>query len=190
MVPVGGSFAGRNPVARRSSFPYASNMTKRLFPMLVFALSACGPGANAPSLLPRAIEKQANAAPSLANPATSARITPALRSQIDTLLTRVKAGDAVFTKTDGASGRQISAGKGAAEGSEAWVVGQQAQSALEAARQDSAGALAEIETLLLAQTQAAASDPATGGIAELTAAEAEASAIVARQTARLQELTR
>jgi hypothetical protein len=190
MVPLGGSFAGRNPVARRSSFPYASNMTKRLFPMLVFALSACSDGVNAPSLLPRAIEKQANVIPTAPIPVNSAPISPALRSQLDALLTRVKIADSAFSVADKAGGRQIAAGKSAAEGSEAWVVGQQAQSALEAARQDGAAALVEIETLLLAQTQAAAGDPATGGVAELSAAEAEASATVARQTARLQELTR
>src|ERR1700712_2525376 len=118
-------------------------MTKRLFPLFVLFLSACGTGVDAPSLMPRAIEKQANLAPPIAAPVNSAPISAALRSQIDTLFAKVKAGDAAFSTTDRASGRLIAAGHGAAEGSEAWVVGQQAQSALEASRQDSAAALAE-----------------------------------------------
>ncbi|WP_293883592.1 hypothetical protein [Sphingomonas sp.] len=165
-------------------------MTKRLVPMFVLALSACSNGVNPPSLLPRPIEKQALATPPVAVSVTAGPIDPALQKQIVDALAKVKMGDAQFTRTDRASGRQIAAGRGAAEGSEAWVVGQQAQSALEAARQDSAGGLAEIAALLLAQTQAAASDPKLGGVAELTAAESEASTIVARQTERLQELTR
>jgi Meckel syndrome type 1 protein len=165
-------------------------MKKRLFPILIFTVTACSNGVNAPSLMPRAVEKQDTTTPPTPVPINSPPANPALQQQIDALLAKVKAGDEVFSTTDRANGRMITAGRGAAEGSEAWVVGQQAQSALEAARQDSAAALAEIETLLLAQTQAAAGDPATGGVAELTAAEVEASAIVARQTGRLKELTR
>jgi hypothetical protein len=169
-------------------------MTKSLFPLLIFSfascLGGCSASVNAPSLLPRAIEKQANTTPPVAAPVNVAPIDPALQRQITDLLAKVKSGDAGFTKADRESGRLIAAGRGAAEGSETWVVGQQAQSQLEAARQDSAAALGEIETLLLAQNQAAANDATVGGVAELTAAEAEASAIVARQSARLAELAR
>jgi uncharacterized protein YciI len=165
-------------------------MTKRLFPMLIFSLAACTNGVSAPSLLPRAIEKQANAAPAAPVPVATAPIDSALQRQINELMGKIRAGDTAFSQADRASGRLITAGRRAAEGSEAWIVGQQAQSALEAARQDSAGALAEIENLLLVQTEASANDPKAGGLAELSAAEAEGSAIVARQTARLGELTR
>jgi hypothetical protein len=169
-------------------------MTKRLFPALIFVLAGClggcGERVNAPSLMPRPIEKQANTTPPVPAPVNAAPIAPALQRQITELLGKVRDGDTAFNKADQASARLIAAGRGAAEGSEAWVVGQQAQSQLEAARQDSAAALGELETLLLAQTQAAASDATVGGVAELTEAQAEASAIVARQSARLQELTR
>jgi hypothetical protein len=157
---------------------------------LLYVLSGCGPAIHAPSLLPRAIEKQSTTTPAVAAPVNVAPITPALQAQLNELMAEVKSGDAAFTKADRSSGRLIAAGRRAAEGSEAWVAAQQAQSELEAARQGSAAALGEIETLLLAQTQAAASDPTLGGVAEITAAEAEASAIVERQTTRLRELTR
>jgi hypothetical protein len=190
MVPVGGGFAGRNPVAPHLANLYATFMKKHLFPLTILALAGCGERVNAPSLLPRAIEKQATTTPPIPAPVNVAAITPALQSQVAQLLARVKAGDSSFSKADRDSNRLILAGRRAAEGSESWVAGQQAQSVLEAARQDSAAALAEIETLLLAQTQAASADAALGGVPELAAAEAEASAIVERQTARLQELTR
>ncbi|MDB5714229.1 MAG: hypothetical protein JWO15_1626 [Sphingomonadales bacterium] len=169
-------------------------MKKRLLPALIFAfagcLGGCSDGVNAPSLMSRPIEKQANTTPPVAAPVNTAPITPALQRQINDLLAKVRDGDSAFTRVDEARSRLIVAGRGAAEGSEAWVVGQQAQSELEAARQDSAAALGELETLLLAQTQAAASDATVGGVAELTEAQAEASAIVTRQGARLAELTR
>jgi hypothetical protein len=195
MVPVGGGFAGRNPVAPLPANPYAKSMKKPPFAPIIlapllYALSGCGPAIHAPSLLPRAIEKQSTTTRPVAAPVDVAPITPALQSQITRLMTQVKADDSVFTKADRNSGRLIVAGRRAAEGSEAWVVAQQAQSELEAAQQGSAAALGELETLLLAQTQAAASDATLGGVTELTAAHDEASAIVERQIARLQELTR
>ncbi|CAN5278536.1 hypothetical protein BH09PSE3_BH09PSE3_07390 [soil metagenome] len=165
-------------------------MTKRLFPLILLTLAACGDGIQAPSLLPRAIEKQVGASRPVPPPVNAAPIDPALQRQLGELMGRVKEGDSAFTTADQTSARLITAGRTAAEGSEAWVVGQQAQSVMEAARQNSAAALAEIENLLLAQTQAAASDPKLGGIAELSAAESAAGTIVARQTTRLQELTR
>jgi hypothetical protein len=190
MVPLVAAFAGRNPVAARSSLPYASGMIKCLFPMTLLLLAACSNGVNAPSLLPRAVEKQANTERPIAPPVNVASVTPALRGQIAELMKKVRDGDSAFAEIDRVSGGKIAAARRAPQGSEAWVAGQQAQSELEAARQDSAAALAEIENLLLVQTQAAASDPTVGGIAELAAAEADASATVARQGARLQELTR
>jgi hypothetical protein len=165
-------------------------MKKHLFPLITLALAGCSDRVNVPSLLPRAIEKQATTTPPIAAPVNVAPITPALQNKIAQLIARVKTGDSSFSKADRDSGHLIITGRRAAEGSEPWVAGQQAQSELEAVRQDSAAALGEIETLLLAQTQATSTDAALGGVAELTAAEAEASAIVERQTARLQELTR
>lgn len=165
-------------------------MTKRLFSLLTLCLAACSNSISPPSLMPRAVEKQDGSKPKVVIPVNGAPASPALKSQIATALAKVKAGDKVFSETDAKNGRLIAVGRRASEGSEAWVVGQQAQSALETARQDSAAALAEIENLLLAQTQAAAGDPTVGGIAELTAAESEASEIVARQTDRLKDLMR
>lgn len=158
--------------------------------MLIFAVAACTNGVSPPSLLPRAVEKQDNVASRPPVPLSSAAASPALKRQIDELVEKVKAGDMVFTQTDRANGSLIAAGRNAPAGSEAWVVAQQAQSALEAARQDSTAALGEIEALLLERTQAAAGDPTVGGVADLSAAQAEASAIIGRQTRRLRELTR
>ena len=113
----------------------------------------------------------------------------ALTEKIAALIAEVRAGDAAFAKADTDSGRMV-AGLRAAEGSEAWIVAQEALSALQSARQQSATALGEIDSLAVARAADAAENPTLGGLAELASAQADAEAVVARQTARIEALTR
>ena len=113
-----------------------------------------------------------------------------LASRIAALLAEATAGDADFAKVETSSSSALTAGRKAPEGSEAWIGAQTAQSALEVARQRTAAALAEIDSLVVAQAESTARDPSKGGLSELQAAQAVVEAMVNRQTARIEQLTR
>jgi hypothetical protein len=156
-----------------------------IFPLALIA--GCAGLSEVPSLAPRPIEKIGMGAAAPAPPATLpvAQSDAALNLRISVLLGEAREGDASFVREDAANARAIVAGRRAAEGSEAWIAGETARSALEAARQKSADTLAALDQLLVERTTAGGA-----GITELEAAKAQAEAIVARQTARLDELSR
>jgi hypothetical protein len=165
-------------------------MKTHVFPMICFVAAACSTPANPPSLLPRAIETRPEAAAQPPSIVLSKGITPALAAKVNALLVEAKAGDADFVTTEVTGNSAVAAGRGALQGSEAWIAAELVRSALQVARQRSAGALAEIDTLAINQGELASRDATVGGLAEIIAAQTEIEAIVARQTARLEALNR
>ncbi len=153
------------------------------------ALGACTTVANPPSLAPRANETRASetllTTPSPMPVQATRKIDAAFAAKLSTLMSEVHAGDDDFNKTATSGAPALRAGQAASPGSEAWVAAELVRSALEIARQRSATALAQIDTLAIAQAEILkpADDPAS--LIELQTAQAEAEAIVARQTAKL-----
>lgn len=98
-----------------------------------------------PSLAPRPIERammQAEAAPALP-PAARPPLAPS--ADIVEILASATAADTAFKAALETARPRIEAGRSAAEGSEAWVVAQQAYSDVEAARAPIGNALAELD---------------------------------------------
>lgn len=153
--------------------------------------AACQTPADPPSLLPRAIEKQstATAAPSPL-PASPKPADAALIAQLQRMLTDAKAGDVDFTALERKNGATLTAGQRAAQGSEAWISAEMVRSALEVARQKSANALSDVDSLAVARAEQASRDAATAGLNEILSTQAEISAIVEHQTKRLTALNR
>lgn len=114
----------------------------------------------------------------------------ALAKQIGALVVAARAGADEFAAADRTGTRAIANGRGTAQGSEAWVAAQLVRSALEVARLRSAEALADIDRLMIAQSELAARDGTIGGLDELLAAQSEIEPIVARQTERIATLDR
>jgi hypothetical protein len=162
----------------------------RISILSALALSGCMAPANPPSLAPRAIEIRADAVDPVPQAPTVRPLDASLASRISALLAEATAGDADFSKSEASGAGALAVGRKAPEGSEAWIAVQTAQSALEVARQRSAAALAEIDTLVVSQAEAVARDPSKGGLSELQAAQAVIEAMVNRQTARIEQLTR
>jgi hypothetical protein len=109
-------------------------------------LSSCGPQVNAPSLAPRPVEKQPIDLPAeTSEPATP--VDPALAARIAPLVASAQAGDQAFTHQRTETEAAIAKAAGAAQGSEAWIVAQQALSTLDAARAPVREAAAAIEAL-------------------------------------------
>jgi len=152
----------------------------------ILAIAGCMEAARPPSLAPRAIEKGEAGAPVAAPVEASRAIDPALLTRVTTLMASLRAGDADFTQAATSGASALAGGRGAATGTERWIAAQQVISALQAARQRSADALAELDSLTVAQLRVAADDPSAGGLVELRAAQAEGASIVARQTAQIE----
>ena len=158
--------------------------------VLCLVMSGCVGPANPPSLMPRAIEAQANAPPPAPPVAVQKQIDASMAAKLAASIAEANAGDTDFLKADQGGMNTILAGNRAPEGSEAWVAAEVARSALQVARQRSAGALAEIDALAIAHAEAALRDPTIGGSAEIAAAQTGIETIVTRQTARLEALNR
>ena len=157
---------------------------------IFIAAAACAAPANPPSLAQRAIETRSDVtlvAPVVTAPKT---IDPALAVKVNALVIEARAGEADFAKALGFSNNAITSGRNAATGSDAAIAAELALSALQVARQRSAGALADIDALAINQSELASRDATVGGIPELQATQAQIEAIVAKQTARLEALTR
>ena len=161
---------------------------RRLAPLLLLSLIACesGPAGDFPSLARRPIE-DAKPEP-VATPQPQAPADAALAKRIAAVVADARKGNAAFTAAVAGGGGRISAGAGAAGGSEPWIAAQQALSDIEASRAPSVGALAAIESLLVERLADIAAGKAKGGEAELRAAEAEIGAIVDKQNATLDGL--
>lgn len=141
------------------------------------ALAGCSQALpDVPSLGPRPIEHRPILPPdATSEPQTPA--TPALTAQVDKLVADAKAGHAAFEKERSGIAGALERAKGAPEGSEAWIAGQQALSALDAARAPVRDAANAIDALRV--------DPAYAGTGDRETIEAAAKmiAIFANQEA-------
>ena len=157
---------------------------------IFIAAAACAAPANPPSLAQRAIETRSDAVLATLPTLAPRAIDPALAVKVNALVIEARAGEADFAKALAFSNNAITSGRNAATGSDAAIAAELALSALQVARQRSAGALADIDTLAINQSELASRDATVGGIPELQATQAQIEAIVAKQTARLEALTR
>ena len=140
-------------------------------------LSACVKTIDAPSLLPRAAEKEDVDVPSPA-PAPPVAADAAQAMLIATLLKQAKDGDAAFQRALPAATTR------AAPQSEAWIAAQNARSAVDVARGPTLDALSAFDTAI-----GDAIDKGQDTTA-LAAARSEVQGIYDGQAARLAELTR
>ena len=142
------------------------------------ALAACSASLpDAPGLGPRPIERRPILPPDAASePQTAA--TPALASRLAALVADAKAGHARFEKEQGGFTAALARARGAAEGSEAWIAGQEALSALDAARGPARDAANAIDALRV--------DPAYAGAEDRAAIEAAAAQVAQIAAAELQ----
>jgi hypothetical protein len=145
------------------------------------ALAGCSASRGYPSLAPRAIERPDNVAAEAA-PAPQPAVDAALDAQISALGDQARDGDAAFRRAIESACPALTRGAAAAEGSEPWIAGQQALSALEAARAPMLGAAAELDRLTL---ERGSGDARSVDLDRLTAAQAEVSALDADEQARL-----
>jgi hypothetical protein len=143
------------------------------FLLSVGGLVLAGCSANlseAPSLRPRPIEHRPILPPDAASEAQTPA-TPALAQQLAKIVADAKAGHAAFEKERRDNAGALARAKGAGEGSEAWIAGQQAMSGLDAARAPVRDAAGTIDGLRV--------DPAYIGTGDREAIEAAAAAVAA-----------
>lgn len=108
------------------------------------ALSACGASVQAPSLLPRTVEKQPIDMPVSDPVEAQTPLSPALRAAIDKQIEAAEAGDKEFAARRATAEEAVAKAAGKGQGSEEWVQAQEAVTALESARgavRDAAGAI-------------------------------------------------
>lgn len=153
----------------------------------VFTLSACASGdhIDTPSLAKRPYEGQFDV-PTKPQPVEDPGELPTdLRGQIDHWAERAAAGQAGFAAEHQGTSRAVTAAAGASQGSEAWVVAQQAISRLIAARAPATGALADIDRLYSDRSH----DDSFDGMPEIFALRESLAEMVSAQNAIIESLT-
>lgn len=152
-----------------------------LTPILLYGCAARDDGF--PSLGIRAVESRSDAI-------TTPPVTPAapadaaLAGRLASLRTDIAGGQRSFDESFPSASRTITAGHGAASGSERWVAAQAALSALEATRARASAALSAIDALLADRILAGE----TAGSGEILALRSDAAVVVDDQAARLAPL--
>jgi len=118
-----------------------------LISVALLSLSACGVEVKAPSLMPRAVEKQPIDMPveQAAEPERPA--DPALQAVIAKEIDAAKAGDKDFAERRTAAESAVAKAAGKPQGGEEWVQAQEAITALESARTAVRDAAAAIDAL-------------------------------------------
>ena len=111
------------------------------------ALSACGTELQAPSLLPRAVEKQPIDMPVAEASEAQTPADPALQAAIAKQIEAAEAGDRDFTRSRADAEQAVAKASGKPQGSEDWVQAQEAVTALESARTQVRDAAAAIDAL-------------------------------------------
>lgn len=164
-------------------------MTRTAALPLLFALAACADGGEAdfPSLAPRPIESRPEAVATPAPPPPLAA-NASQAAELSTLLAQAREGEEDFAEALPGTERSVTAARGSATSSEAWVAAQAALSGLDAARAPTAAALAELDRLFIGLAETASANAAVGGIEEARAARGEVEALYSAQVARLQAL--
>ena len=154
--------------------------------LLCAGLAGCADPTGYPSLAPRPIEREvmkAEAPPPAPPPAAEATPIPATAA-IAEIVARGEAADAAFAVALAKAQPRIEAGRGASEGSEAWVVAQQAYSDVETASAPLSDALAELDR----RREAAVESGDEAGEAASAGAIARLQALYEAQRARLSAL--
>ena len=134
-------------------------------------LSACGSELQAPSLLPRAVEKQPIDMPVSEASEAQTPLDPALQAAIAKQIEAAEAGDRDFTSRRAAAEQAVASAAGKTQGSEDWVQAQEAITALESARTQVRDAAAAIDALR--------DDPANGTSGNRAAIDAAAKQVAA-----------
>lgn len=141
-----------------------------------------------PSLAPRAVESRDRESEVKQEPLVPAAPDAALGREVAALAERARTAAAAFDGLVGTTVARVDAAGSSGVGTEAWVVAEQAISALQAARYDSVAALATLDTLY---AQRAANEDvarAAADLAVIAAARAPVVAIVDSQNDRLDAL--
>lgn len=153
----------------------------------VWSLSACTADVQAPSLLPRAAEKQPIEMPLSEAREIPTPADPALRAAIEKQVDAAQVGDQEFAARRGITEQAVAKAAGKAQGSEEWVQAQEAITALETARRAVRDAAAAIEALRDDPAYASAGNRAAidAAVKQVATIEEAESAAVAALTARL-----
>lgn len=120
--------------------------------LLPFGLVACAtPDVSGyPSLARRPVEEQqAVVQPSQTSPAPPQLATATVTQAIAGLISDANGGESAFRRELASSRGQVTSGRGAGAGTEAWAVGQTALSRIEVSRGPTTFALAELDRLAL-----------------------------------------
>jgi hypothetical protein len=153
-----------------------------ILPLAILAGCSVAPGA--PSLAPRAVERQPVDLP-LSTPSEPASAAdPALAAQIAQIVSDAESGDRTFQQERSRTDDYVKRAKGAGTASEAWIAAQESLSALESARTPVRQAAAAIDAMRQQPANAStgnrgAIEEAAGRVAALEAAEADALATLA-----------
>jgi hypothetical protein len=146
------------------------------------SLAGCGAQVSAPSLMPRAVEKQPIDMPVTDAIEADTPVDPALRAKIAEQLAAGQAGDRAFAAQRAETEKAVARAAGAAQGSEPWIAAQEAVTALTALRAPVRDAAAAIDALRDDPANAAPGNRAAidAAAAEMTALETkEADAVAA-----------
>ena len=160
------------------------SVPKLLISASLLSLSACGAPVQAPSLMPRAVEKQPIDMPVEQASEPERPADPALQAALAKQIDAAQAGDRDFAARRSAAENAVAKAAGKAQGGEEWVQAQEAITALESARAAVRNAAAAIDALR--------DDPAyaaPGNRAAIDAAARQVSAIEDAQSAAVAALT-
>ncbi|WP_162875672.1 hypothetical protein [Sphingomonas crusticola] len=151
---------------------------------LTLVLAGCGTEIAAPSLAPRAVEKQPIDMPVAHASEVESVADTALMNQIASLVAAAEAGDRAFADQRARADAAVRRAAGAAQGSEAWIVAQEALTSLDAARAPVRDAAAAIDALRQSPANAApgnraAIDEAAAQVTQLDRAESNVFATLA-----------
>jgi hypothetical protein len=138
------------------------------------SLAGCSHEVSAPSLMPRAVEKQPIDMPVTAAIEADTPVDPALQVKIAAQVAAAQAGDKAFTAQQAETEKAVARASGAARGSDAWVEAQEAVTALESARIAVRDAAAAIDALR--------DDPANAAPGNRNAIDAAAAEMTALET--------
>lgn len=160
-----------------------------LLPLILLAGCATTDDNDYPSLAPREAEKMdidlPAADPSVPSPPADA----ALMSRLNAIEARARAGNATFEPLYGAAANATSAARGAAPGSESWVVANMAISRAQAATSETAAAAADIDKLVDDLANCASKEPGVAGVTEAIATQRHVHAINNSQIVRIRALS-
>ena len=145
----------------------------------LLVLAGCGAQVSAPTLAPRAVEKQPIDMPVTSATEPEGPADAALVAKIAPLVASAEAGDKAFSEQRARTAAVVARAAGTAQGSEAWVAAQEAVTALASARgpvRDAAGAVdaLRIDPANAAPGNRAAIDTAAARIEAIERAEGAA----------------